>query len=158
MRELIIALSDMLEDDLPAVSAMQERDPKRKYARLPKQLRPSKSKYKPRATLMNTTNPEGRGAPGEIAVNVGFGQEDTSVSLDRLIQELAVQVASTYTSARDEGDDRIAKRDAKVDRQIRKNASKARGSPDHPYPYNKDAGRRAMHRTAITTSRYGSGF
>ena len=157
--DLHARLSAFIEDELPATSGMQDKDPKRKYARLPKRLRPNKSRFKARSTLMNTTNPGSTSPPVEQSTNANARHEGQSVaSISRLIQELEVQLANPRTDQRDRGAEKIAKRNVKIKKQIERNAKKARGAPEEKYPYNDPEKTRMMRRTTVTTSQYGLGF
>ena len=159
MERLIARLAALAEDEMPATSGMQAKDPKRKYARLPKRLRPNNSRHKARSTLMNTTNPGSTSPPVEQSTNASARHEGQSVApLGRLIAELSIQLANPVTYERDKSAERIAKRDAKVRKQITRNAKKARGAPETEYPYTDPEKTRTMRRTSVTTSQYGMGF
>lgn len=156
---LAARLSVFIEDEMPETSGMQAKDPKRKYARLPKRLRPNNSRYKARSTLMNTTNPGSTSPSVEQSTNANARHEGQPIaSIGRLIQELVIQLADPRTVQRDQGTAKIAKRDVKVKKQVERNARKARGTPEQEYPYNDPEKTRMMRRTSITTSQYGMGF
>ena len=176
MENLISRLSAMIEDEMPETSGMQATDPKVKYARIPKRMRPNNSRHKARSTLMNTTNPGstapsgeqtvGANAKHEAVVEIGsssaightIAKPEQSVALTRLIQELAVQLADPRTSERDNNTERIAKRDIRVKRAVEKKAKQARGAPEQEYPWTDPEKTRMIRRTSITTSQYGDGF
>ncbi len=113
MRRLIA----LLEDEMPQTSGMQTKDTKKKYAKLAKELRPNNSHHKARSHLMNTTNSGQRG--GEQGVTARMRE-----CIDRL-EWFSEPAADPKTSARDDGEARIAKRDVKVLGDAKKRARKA---------------------------------
>ncbi len=157
--DVIARLAALIEDELPVTSGMQAKDPKIKYTRLPKRLRPNKSRYKARATLMNTTNSDTKSPPVENSVGANSKYEWQSVApFSRLIAELDLQLANPRTNERDKSTERIVKREVKTKRAVERNAKRARGAPEQKYPYNDPEKTRMMRRTTVTTSKYGMGF
>ena len=157
--DLLARLTALIEDDMPEISAMQLKDPKVKYARMPKRLRPKYSHLKAQSILMNTTNPDTKSPPVGNTVGANSRHEMQPIAeISRLIQEIVVQLANPYTSERDKNTDEIAKAEAGTKRRVKKNARKARGAPEQEFPYNDLDKTRTFRRTTVTTSQYGMGL
>ncbi len=117
---------------MPQTLRLRSRDPKKKYARLPRALRPNKSRYKARSHLMNTTNPN------------AIGGEQNATPMRECIGRLTCFVEGD----RDDGEARIAKRDVKVLGKAKKRA-KAAGDSGELGPFDRTNTVKLWKRTSI---------
>ncbi len=143
MRVLLKRLADLREDPHPAVSGMELKDSKRKYARMPKATRPKHSKLLARSTL-GQPSLDNR-SPGETAAR--------GESLIARLEAYYLGTSDPWNRERDSGQARVAERDIKVKKSIAKNAKRARGDREVEFPYNDETQARAMlwRKTTVTT-------
>lgn len=117
---------------MPQTLDLRSRDTKKKYAKLPRALRPNKSRYKARSHLMNTTNPN------------AIGGEQNATPM----RECIVQLTYFVEGSRDDGEARIAKRDVRVLNKARKRA-KAAGDSGGLGPFDRTNTVKLWKRTSI---------